>query len=88
MKYERLKAERLEIRKAKGINIPDAFLLSVLQKGTRDTRNFRYAAQEVNGNTHQWIEIRRLPIRDLDTTAALDGWETVCTIGETDGGER
>ena len=88
MKYERLKAETLKIRKAKGIAVSDDFLFSVLRNGTCDTRNYRYITKEITGNTWQWIEIWRLPIRDLDTTAALDGWETVCTIGETDGGER
>ena len=45
-----------------------------------DTQNYRYVTKECNDLDRQWLEIRRLPIAALDTTKAIDGWETVEVI--------
>lgn len=45
-----------------------------------DTRVYRYVAKECYNADEQWLEIRRLPLSALDTTEAIDGWETVVTI--------
>lgn len=37
-----------------------------------DTRKYRYIVKDG--------KIMRLPVSDLDTTAAIDGWETVATL--------
>ena len=42
-----------------------------------DTRKYRYILDDVVGKIPC---IKRLPINDLDTTAAIDGWETVATL--------
>lgn len=42
-----------------------------------DTRKYRYILDDVVGKTPC---IKRLPRIDLDTTAAIDGWETVATL--------
>lgn len=52
------------------------FLNRILYEGVVDTRKYRYIAN----NPGDSIVIRRLPIKDLDTTATIDGWETVCKI--------
>ena len=52
----------------------------VLRKGIVDTRNYRYITKECRDASEQWLEIRRLPLTSLDTTAAIDGWETVEVI--------
>ena len=59
-----------------------AFINRVLIKRIVDTRNYRYIVEECHNADGQWQEIRRLPIDDLDTTAAIDGWETVWTSKE------
>ena len=41
------------------------------------TRKYRYVLDGTVGKTPC---IKRLPISDLDTTAAIDGWETVTTL--------
>ena len=41
-----------------------------------DTRKYRYICADCCDHS----EIRRLPLEYLDTTAALDGWETVQII--------
>lgn len=46
-----------------------AFLDKVIREGIVDTRNYRYVCK---GNI-----IKRLPIKYLDTTTAIDSWETV-----------
>ena len=48
----------------------------VLQNGTVDTKTYRYRFVECGDHG----EIRRIPIDYLDTTAAIDGWETVEVI--------
>ena len=42
-----------------------------------DTRKYRYILDGTVGKTPC---IKRLPINDLDTTAAIDGWEVVATF--------
>lgn len=41
-----------------------------------DTRNYRYMVRECSDH----LEIVRLPIDLLNTTAAIDGWEIVHTV--------
>lgn len=48
-------------------NLKKAFLDRVIREGIVDTRNYRYVYK---GNI-----IKRLPIKYLDTTAAIDNWE-------------
>lgn len=55
------------------------FIAKVIRDGIVDTEKYRYTAHLVNGADEQYTEIRRLPIADLDTTAALDPWEVVWT---------
>ncbi len=62
----------------------EKFMQKVLREGIVDTKKYRYVRRDVTGLKNQWIEIRRLPIADLDTTAAIDGWETVLVIGEVE----
>lgn len=45
-----------------------------------DTKKYRYVLKACGDHEKQWAEIRRLPIEYLDTTAAIDGWETVEVI--------
>lgn len=52
----------------------------IMREGIVDTRNYRYASKECCNASEQWLEIRRLPLAQLDTTAAIDGWETVEVI--------
>lgn len=49
------------------------FEQKVMSNGIIDTRNYRYIY--VAGNDSACI--KRLPLELLDTTAAIDGWETV-----------
>ncbi len=56
------------------------FINRVIREGIVDTKNFRYIRMDMNNATEQWMEIRRLPLSALDTTAAIDGWETVQVI--------
>lgn len=49
------------------------FERKVINNGIIDTRNYRYIY--VAGNIFACI--KRLPLELLDTTAAIDGWETV-----------
>lgn len=49
------------------------FEKKVIYRGIIDTRNYRYIY--VAGNIFACI--KRLPLELLDTTAAIDGWETV-----------
>ncbi len=45
-----------------------------------DTKTHRYMLKPCGNHEKQWAEIRRLPLRSLDTTAALNGWEVVEVI--------
>jgi hypothetical protein len=56
------------------------FIDRVIREGIVDTKTYRYIRKDMTGATEQWVEIRRLPIDKLDTTAAIDGWETVRVI--------
>lgn len=47
---------------------------------TVDTRNYRYNVRTVNNSTEQYDVIERLPLKWLDTTRAIDGWEIVARI--------
>lgn len=58
------------------------FIKKVLAERIYDTDKYRYVVKECNGAEKCWQEIRRLPLKDLDTTAALNGWETVAVIEE------
>ena len=53
--------------------------LAVLRGETVDTKKYRYILRECRDATREWAEIQRLPLVDPDTTAAIDGWETVET---------
>ena len=50
-----------------------AFRDKVLRNGSGDTKTYRYRVVECGDHG----EIRRIRIEYLDTTAALNGWETV-----------
>lgn len=52
------------------------FIDRVLSERTVDTAKYRYIVKDFNDRR----EIQRLPITDLDTTAAIDGWDTVAVI--------
>lgn len=49
----------------------------VLRGETVDTKKYRYMLKHCYDAEKQWAEIRRLPLDCLDTTVAIDGWETV-----------
>lgn len=53
------------------------FFDKVLRERIVDTKQYRYTVKERNDADGQHIEIVRLPISSLNTTAAIDGWETV-----------
>lgn len=52
------------------------FIDRVLRERIVDTAKYRYIVKEYPDRA----EIQRLPITDLDTTASIDGWETVSVI--------
>ena len=54
------------------------FIDKVIREGIVDTKNYRYAYRV--GKTRAVVE--RLPINQLDTTAALEPWEVVEVIAE------
>lgn len=54
-----------------------ALIEKVKSEKVVDTRKYRYVLDDVVGKTPC---IKRLPRIDLDTTAAIDGWETVATL--------
>lgn len=56
------------------------FIDEVLCKRIVDTRKYRYVAEECYNDKEQWIEIRRIPLTAIDTTAALTDWEVVKEI--------
>ena len=55
----------------------NAFYDRVIREQIVDTKQYRYIAKDCYNADEQWVEIRRLPIKDLDTTNAIDSWETV-----------
>lgn len=56
------------------------FMDRIIRERIVDTAKYRYIAKEKKNTDCQWLEILRLPIKQLDTTAAIDGWETVKVI--------
>lgn len=52
------------------------FFEKVIRFGSIDTRKYRYVCKELPDR----MEIRRIELSALDTTAAIDGWETVMII--------
>lgn len=52
-----------------------AFEKKVIEEKIVDTKNYRYVYNVYADHA----EIKRLPIDYLDTTGALNGWETVKT---------
>lgn len=52
------------------------FIEKVIRERIVDTKTYRYIVKDVGDH----MEIRRLPISKLDTTAALSGWEIVKVI--------
>lgn len=50
------------------------FIERVKKERIVDTKTYRYVVDEEMG------QIKRLPIKNLDTTAAIDGWESVANI--------
>lgn len=57
-----------------------AFVERIMRERTVDTERYRYIVTEEHDAEKQWAKIKRLPISDLDTTKAIDGWETVKRI--------
>ena len=53
------------------------FFERVKREKVVDIRKYRYILDDTVGKTPC---IKRLPKIDLDTTAAIDGWETVVTL--------
>lgn len=53
------------------------FIEKVKNERVVDTRKYRYI---LDGTVDKTPCIKRLPINHLDTTAAIDGWETVATL--------
>lgn len=56
------------------------FEAKVLRELTVDTAKYRYNVKVNYGYDKVTKGIYRLPINDLDTTAAIDGWELVKEI--------
>ena len=52
----------------------------IINEGVVDTRNYRYRTIVRSDLDYQWLEIVRIRLEHLDTTAAIDGWETVEVI--------
>lgn len=53
------------------------FIERVIRERIVDTDKYRYIIKDCHDAYQQYQEIRRLPLSDLDTTNAIDGWETV-----------
>jgi hypothetical protein len=54
------------------------FIEKVLRERIVDTKQYRYVAKVKDGKQY----INRLPVADLDTTSAIDGWKTVWSEDE------
>ena len=52
----------------------------IMRERIVDTKQYRYIITEAHDADKQWAEIKRLPISQLNTTAAIDGWETIKRI--------
>lgn len=55
----------------------NTFFEKVMREQVVDTKQYRYIAKVCYDANNTWAEIRRLPIKSLDTTDAINGWETV-----------
>lgn len=69
------------IRRRKEDEMKKEFVEKVKREQIVDTRNYRYRTAIWNGARTQKLQILRLPIEDLGTTAAIDGWEVVYEEG-------
>lgn len=49
----------------------------VLKGEIVDTWKYRYICHDCHDSEKQWKEIFRLPLECLDTTLAIDSWESV-----------
>lgn len=58
------------------MKVSKKFIEKVIANGSVDTKSYRYIVKDLPDRQ----EVRRLPICQLDTTAAIDGWETVWVI--------
>jgi hypothetical protein len=76
--YERVNKKMEETT----MTMAKTFIARVLEERIVDTRNYRYVVKECYNHEECWQEIRRLPIITLDTTSAIDWWETVWTSKE------
>lgn len=56
------------------------FEAKLMQERIIDIKKYRYIVTEEHDADRQWAEIKRLPISQLDTTKAIDGWETIKRI--------
>ena len=56
------------------------FIDKVIREGFVDTKNYRYVCRVDKTSA----VVSRLPINRLDTTAALEPWEVVEVIAESD----
>ena len=62
----------------KNLFMTQSFINRVMRERIVDTRKYRYIFDSNNG------QIQRIPIKYLDTTAALADWETVADLAEAD----
>lgn len=53
------------------------FIEKVQYWGTVYTKKYKYRVEECYNAEKAWGEIKRLPIKDLNTTKSLTEWETV-----------
>ena len=58
------------------MKVSKKFIEKVIANGSVDTKSYRYIVKDLPDRQ----EVRRLPICQLDTTDAIDGWETVWVI--------
>lgn len=58
------------------MKISKKFIDKVIENRTIDTKSYRYIVKEFADRQ----EVQRLPIHQLDTTSAIDGWETLAVI--------
>ena len=55
------------------------FAERVLNEGIVDTAKYRYTFRAYYG-CRDHVKILRLPLADLDTTEAINGWQTVMVV--------
>lgn len=56
------------------------FEARLMQERIIDTKQYRYIATEEHDSNSQWLEIKRISLTKLDTTASLEDWETIKRI--------